>query len=570
MSNKDAVKKLLSLLAEYKRTIYIIFSCLIVSTGLNLCIPLLSKNIMDLGFIGGDKPLLIKLVVLSAILSIANAFIDLIKEKKRTDISAKMEYSLAEKAFHHLMKLKADYFARKNYAEIFNNLNTDIANMVSITDGTTFFVITQVFSIIGGIIGLFIINYKLTLLVLIYIPCKYLFIKYIAKKRRSYIDQFIADAQDYANWFGDAVGGIHEIKLFNIANAKNEEFENKQQKVVRQRKKVNMLGVWNISIDTLMVQLLIMVLYIMGANLVFDLKLSVGSVFAFITYSTYVTGPISGILNIGYMLSGIIPSTKRFYEFMDLQEEEKEQAVEVHPEFGNMELRDVSFSYLDDKPILNHVNLKFDKGSKTALIGKNGSGKSTIIGLITRMYEPNQGEVLLNGENILSFALKEYREMISIVSQQIYLFNDTIRNNICLYKKVNEEEILQAVIDSGLKDFIDEVSLDCPVGQNGSLLSGGQKQKVAMARALLHDKSIIIFDEATSNTDVYSEMQINNLLHSRLKEKTVIVVTHKQEILKEMDHIVLVSQEGIAGGTYEELYNSNQHFATMVNLTSRS
>lgn len=570
MSNKDVVKKLISLLAEYKKTIYVIFSCLIVSTGLNLCIPLLSKNIMDYGFIGGDKQLLIKLVVISAVLPIANAAIDLVKEKKRTDISAKMEYSLTERAFCHLIKLNTNYFTGKNYAEIFNNLSTDISYMVSITDGAAFFIITQIFSITGGIIGLFIINYKLTILVIIYIPCKYFFMKYLAKKRKSYMDRLIADTQDYAKWFGDAVGGIHEIKLFNIADAKKKEFEDKQKKVVRQRKKMNMLGVWNISMDTLMVQLLIMVLYIMGANLVFDLQLSVGSVFAFITYSTYVTSPISGILNIGYMLSGIIPSTKRFYEFMDLQEEEDGGDAVSHPEFGDIELRNVSFSYAYDKPILSHVDLRFNKGSKTALIGKNGSGKSTIIGLITRMYDPDLGQILLNGKNILSFSLKEYRGMISVVSQQIYLFNDTIRNNICLYKEAAEEEILQAVADSGLKDFVDEASLDYMVGQDGSLLSGGQKQKIAMARALLHDKSIIIFDEATSNTDVYSEMQINNLLHSRLKEKTVIVVTHKQEVLKEMDHIVLISQEGIMRGAYDELYNDNKHFAEMVNLAGRS
>lgn len=569
MSNKDAVKKLVSLLKEYKRIIYFIFGCLIISTGLNLCIPLLSRSIMDYGFIEGDKELLIKLVMISAILPIVNAAIDLLKEKKRIDISAKLEYSLSEKAFQHLIKIKANYFTGKNYTEIFNNLNTDIAYMVSITDGAAFFIVTQVFSITGGIIGLFIINYKMTLLVLIYIPCKYLLMKYLARRRKLYADQYIEDAQKYAKWFGDTVGGVHEIKLFNIADGKKQEFEDKQKKVIIQKKKINLLGVWNASMDTLMIQLLIMVLYILGANLVFDFKLSVGSVFAFITYSTYVTAPISGILNIGYMLSGIIPSTKRYYEFMDLQEEEERGNPLTHPVFGTIKLRDVSFSYVPDKPILKNMYIRFEKGSKTALIGKNGTGKSTIIGLITRMYEPDQGKILLNEEDVLSFALSEYREMISVVSQQVYLFDNTIRNNICLYKKKSEEEIMQAVIDSGLKDFIDEVSLDYSVGQNGSLLSGGQKQKIAMARALLHDKSIIIFDEATSNTDVYSEMQINNLLHSRLKEKTVIVVTHKQEVLKEVDQIILLGTEGLVSGTYEELYNGNQDFSEMVDLLNR-
>lgn len=566
MSNREAVRRLLGLLAEHKKTIVLVICCLIVSTGLTLCVPLLSKSIMDLGFIGGDKWLIIELAVLSAFIYAANSFIDVFKERKRIDISAKLEYSLTEKAFRHLMKLKADYFGKTNYAEILNNISTDIGNMRSIADNGMFFLVTQVFSITGGVIGLCIISYKLTLLVLLFIPCKYWVMKYIAKKRKGYMDEYITEAQDYAQWFGDTVGGIREVKLFNILEFKSKEFQSKQKKVIGKQRKMNMLGVWNTTIDMLMVQFLVMLLYIVGANMVFDLRLSVGSVFAFITYSTYVISPISGILNIGYLLSGIIPSTKRFYEFMDLEEEQGGQGGDVRPEFGNIELSNVSFAYEKEKPVLNNVNLVFKKAGKIALIGKNGSGKSTVIGLITRMYQPDQGRVLLNGADIWDSPLNEYRGLISVVDQQIYLFNDTIRSNICLYKEVGEEELLRAASDSGLREFIDEVTLDYVVGQDGSLLSGGQKQKIAMARALIHNKPVIVFDEATSNTDVYSEMQINSLLHTRLKEKTVLVVTHKQEILKDMDQIVFLSEGRAVGGTYEELYQTNSAFREMVQL----
>lgn len=223
----------------------------------------------------------------------------------------------------------------------------------------------------------------------------------------------------------------------------------------------------------------------------FKFQLSVGSVFAFITYSAYVTGPISAILNIGYLLSGIIPSTKRYYEFMNLQEETDKGKL-IKPEFGNLKLEEVFFSYETDKPILTDVNIEIPKGSKTVLIGKNGSGKSTIINLLTRMYEPTAGQIKLKGVNIFEITLESYRNMISVVSQQIYLFNDTIRNNICIYKKVSDEVIETACKDSGLEDFLKEVSLDYVVGQNGAMLSGGQKQKIALARALVHDKPIII------------------------------------------------------------------------------
>lgn len=564
MSNREAVRKLLALLKDYTKIISIIFGCLLISTVLNLCVPLLSRRIMDDGFIGGNKELLIKLVLCSLMVYLVISVIDIIKEKNRINISAKIQYSLSEQAFSHLMKMKASYFNNKNYAEILNNINVDIGNMTSIADEGVFFVVTQAFSMTGGVIGLFILNWRMTILVLLFIPIKYVVMKKFAKQRKKVMDDFINDSQKYARWFGDTIGGVREVKLFGILNYKHAEFSQKQSKVVERQKKLNILSQWNNIIDTTLVQILVTVIYIIGANLVFKFQLSVGSVFAFITYSAYVTGPISAILNIGYLLSGIIPSTKRYYEFMNLQEETDKGKL-IKPEFGNLKLEEVFFSYETDKPILTDVNIEIPKGSKTVLIGKNGSGKSTIINLLTRMYEPTAGRIKLKGVNIFEITLESYRNMISVVSQQIYLFNDTIRNNICIYKKVSDEVIETACKDSGLEDFLKEVSLDYVVGQNGAMLSGGQKQKIALARALVHDKPIIIFDEVTSNTDVYSEHQINGLLHTRLKEKTVIIITHKQEILQDVDQIVMLKDGAVVGtGKYDDLVINNAEFKDML------
>lgn len=566
MSNKEAIRKLLSLLAQYKKILSTIIICLIFSTGLNLCIPLLSKDIMDKGFIAGDKKLLIELVLISTFLYAMNSAVEVFKEYKRIDVSSKLEYSLSKQAVTHLMKVKMSYFNKTNYAEIMNIISVDIGNILSITDNNMFLIITQIFNITGGIIGLLIINYKLTILVVLFIPLKYFIMKFFAKKRKQIMDEFITANQDYAKWFGDTVGGIQEVKLFGILPYKIDEFKAKQERTIRKKKKLNMLGEFNNALDTVILEFLSMILYIVGANMVFSLQLSIGSIFAFITYSSYVTGPISAILNIGYLLSGIIPSTKRFYEFMDLEEEYAKCEKKEHPMFGDLEMKNVSFSYDGEKSILKDVTINFPKESKVALIGSNGSGKSTIIGLLTGLYDSNHGEVLLNGENVKDFCLSEYRELFSIVSQQIYLFNDTIKNNICLYKPVSDLVMKQAIKDSGLEEFIDAVSLNYKVGQNGSMLSGGQKQKIAMARALVHNRPILIFDEATSNSDINSELQINHLLLTRLKNKTVIVVTHKSDILHDMDNIIFLNEGQLFQGNYENLYSGNNAFNEMIKL----
>ena len=417
--------------------------------------------------------------------------------------------------------------------------------MTSIADESVFFVFTQAFSMTGGIIGLFILDYRMTVLVLLFIPIKCVIMRYFAKKRKQLIDRFIYENQKYAGWFGDTVGGIREVKLFGIFENKHKEFSDKQMRVINSQKKVHMLSQWNSTTDTILVRILTTLIYVVGANMVFNMQLSVGNVFAFITYSAYVTGPISAILNIGYLLSGIIPSTKRYYEFMDLEEENTNADAVVLPQYGDVELQNISFSYDKEKLVLKNISLLLPRGSKVAFIGKNGSGKSTIIDLLLRMYEPTEGKILLSGSNIADMELGKYRNMISVVSQDIYMFNDTIRNNICLYRQVEDKKVLDICEDSGLTDFIAEVSLDYQVGQNGAMLSGGQKQKIALARALLHDRPIVIFDEATSSTDEYSEQQINSLLHTRLIDKTVIVVTHRTNILNEMDQIVEVDDGGI-------------------------
>ena len=564
MDNKEAVRKLLLLLSRYKKTITVIVCCLFISTGLNLCVPLISQRIMDDGFIGGNKKLLIELVFASMVIYAINSLIDIVKEKKRVDISAKIRYFLSEQSFSHLMKLRVNYFNNTNYAETLNNINMDINQMTSVADSSVFFVITQAFSMTGGIVGLFIIDFRMTILVLLFIPIKYVVMKRFAKRQKQIMDEFIQRNQKYARWFGDTVGGVREVKLFNIFDNKHREFSLNQNAIIEKQKQMNMLSQWNTIADGIMVQILSTLLYILGANLVFDLRLSVGSVFAFITYSAYVTGPISAILNIGYLLSGIIPSTKRYYAFMDL-EEEKDSGKIAALSLNDLKMEQVSFAYEKDKYILKNVDILFAKGSKTAIIGRNGSGKTTIINLLTRMYEPVSGKILLGAEDISELSLSEYRNMVSVVSQQIYLFNDTIRNNICLYKQMDDAVIEAACRDSGLEDFIKEVSLDYVVGQNGAMLSGGQKQKIALARSLIHDRPIIIFDEATSNTDAYSEQQINGLLNTRLKEKTVIVITHKKEILREVDQIVVLKERMVADiGKYDELIGKNNDLMVMM------
>jgi len=539
MSDKQAIRRLIGLLTEYKRIICIIIGSLVISTILNFCIPLISRKIMDDGFIAGDWNLLVKLAIASFLIYVFITSLKLLTEKFRVNLSAKIQYNLNKQAFNHLMRVRMEYYDKINYTETFSNLNMDISNMISVADEGMFFVVTQIFGIVGGIIGLFILDYRMTIIVILIIPVKYVVMKHFARKRKEVMDSFIDASKNYSGWFGDTVGGVREIRLLGILNRKQAEFSNRQIKIISEQKKLNMLSQWNIGIDSLMVQAMVLIIYIVGANLVFNMGLTIGTVFAFVTYSAYVTGPISAILNIKYLLSGIIPSTKRYYKFMSVPEEDDAEEIEI-PDWKYISFNRVTFSYSDNEPAVEDVNLCIEKGSKVALIGKNGCGKSTLVDLLLRLRIPQKGSITLDNIDIRKLSMTTYREMFAVVSQDVYLFNDSIRNNICLYQDIDEKKLLQVCEESGLSDFIKEVSFDYNVGVNGIMLSGGQKQKIALARALLLDRPIIILDEVTSNVDYSSELHLNELVHTSLKEKTVIVISHHQSILNVMDQIILI------------------------------
>ena len=561
---KASVSELLKLLLPYKFGISGIILILILNAIFSLILPLLSKSIMDDGFIGGDQGVLILRVMQTLILVILICGIDIVKDKIRIGIQNDLKLNLSSNSFQHLSRLNMSYFDEKNDAEILNNLRMDIENICMVADNSLFFVFAQVFSIIGGMVGLFILNAKLAGLVILLIPIKYLIARYFAKKNKKIMQQYIESEEAYSKWFGDVVSGMREIKLFNLYQHKYVELQGYQERIVKSSKKANLLLTYNTTVEKITMQLLMSCIYILGAIQVFNLETSVGTTFAFISYSAYVTSPITAIMNIKQMLAGIFPSVERYVAFINIEEEQVEG--EKVPSIGDIILTDVSMHY-DTNPnkyAIQNLSLTIKAGSKTAVIGTNGSGKSTLINLLLRLYTYNSGSITMNGVEISSLNLDDYRSMFSVVSQDVVLFNGTIKDNLCLYKDFSDSAIKFAIQASGLEGFIKEHSLDYVVGERGTALSGGEKQKLSLARAILHDKPMLILDEATANTDVYSKKYIHNYLFEAT-EKTVIIITHSDEVLQMMDNIVFLENgKVLCHGTYQELLSQNKDFQNMM------
>ncbi|TYQ15066.1 UNVERIFIED_CONTAM: ATP-binding cassette subfamily B protein [Acetivibrio alkalicellulosi] len=568
--DRKIVRRLVLLFKPYIKNIIVITVCMIFSAGISTLIPLISKNIVDEGLIRNDYSLLIKLVIIGFVLVIVDQGIGLLETRFRMFISLMLPYELSKKAFKHLIKLNIMYFNDTNYAEIMNNINMDVSNISRIADRSLFYIVTQVFKIVGGIVGLILIDWKLTLVVLAIIPVKYKVINILARKRQDMFTKYMEVYGDYSSWQGDVIAGVKEIKLMGIDRLKVGEFIKKQRAIIKIDTKMNILDKVNEVSETVMFEIVTGVLYIIGAYFILNARFTVGGLMAFITYCIYVTAPISAILNIGYNFSDVLPSAKRFFEFLDMEKEDDGiinlKRIDCKEIRGILKFENISFKYKDDRKVLSNINFEVNEGEKVAIIGCNGSGKTTLINLLLRLLKPEGGKIYLDGIDISQIKTREYRQLISVVSQNAYLFNATIKENIYPYSR-NDLKVYISAKESNIDDFIQSLpeKYDTLVGVNGANLSGGQKQKIAMARAIAKDSKILVLDEATSNYDIESEYQMIDLVVNKLKEKTVLMITHKLQVLKEVDKIIFIEHGKIGDlGTHEELYQRNTVYRELI------
>ncbi len=536
------MKKMLKFLKPYKKKIGIIFLLIIFSSILNFFIPLINKQIIDKLQVN-IKEVTFLLVIFMTLYILDNLCM-LVRENILITIGADFKFSLMNKAYIHINQMKLSAYNKSNNLEMIQKIETDINNIKSIMDGNIFSSILQVFIFVGGLIGLYVIDYRLASIVIVMIPIKYYFMILFSKKNENFMKNYFKTQEDYYEWLGDTCNGMIEIKFFGLFKYKYKEFTKKFESLLNiETRRVRLSNIGAV-LDKLFTELMLVVIFIASGILIWKKEITIGSVFAFLTYVTYISNPIVLLLNIKFFLSGIYPSIDRYYQFIESPEDDLGGIAEV-PKIGNIEFKNVYFGYDKENSIIKNANFCLEYGKSVAIVGKNGVGKTTILKLLLRMYEAQKGEIIYSNKNINQYNINQYRDNIAIVGQEFYLFNDTIKNNICLYKKVDEKKLKMVIAKTGLGELIEDKGIEYIVGSNGDRLSGGQKQKIALARVLLCDKPIIVFDEATSNIDNGTKQRFLDILLTDLKDKMIFVITHDEHIKEIADMVLYIEKEGI-------------------------
>lgn len=552
-SERVLIGRMIRLFYPFKKQLLLIVICLFIITFSSLSLPLLQKILVDDGILSQNYATVFffSLFIMGSVgcLSIAEVW----KERIRAGMSAAIQINLYTEVYECLSNIDMDYFSEKNTTEIYNDLNIDISKILTICNNNVFFVISQVLSFFGGIIGLFIIDYRLSLVVLIFIPLKYVIVLFLCKKRKLLIDLYIKVNNKFAHWMGDNLSGMKDIRLLGIKKQKSSELITNINSVADNEKQLLVLDSYNFSSDVILMQLLETALYLLGVLFIFDGTLSVGSLFAFITYSAQVMNPISDIINLKYMLTGIFPSAYRYFTLLDDGKKKIEKSGE-RPinDIETLTFENVCFSY-GDNPIFENLNFTICKGEKVAIIGKNGSGKSTIFKLIERFILPTQGAIIVNDHPIEQYDIDLYRHCFSCINQDNHIFDLPILENITVTQSWDKDALNIALELSEMKSLAETHS--GKAGLDGANLSGGQRQKLLLARLLLQNRNWCLFDEATSNLDVQAEANFYKLMQGNFSETTVIMIVHQFNCLQLMDKIIKIEDGGTATvfHSYEEL-----------------
>jgi len=530
--------------------------CAIFALSLDMFNPKIVGEIIDKVIIGKNINLLSRLLLFLAIISISRVFLGYFKEYFMDLGGSRLAYELRKDLFEHLQTLPFSFFDGINTGELMSRIREDIENVwFTFGFGLVFFIEQLFYFIIASII-LFSIETRLTLIVLLVIP----FIGYTAYKLEKENDEIYGEISDQGVRMNttaqEDIAGIRVVKSFGREKYEIEKFFKENMRNyelnVKQAQIFAKYFPWMEFLTNFSIALSITI----GGLMVIGEKMSIGTLVAYSGYVSMIVWPVrlgGWIVN---MLAQCVASLKKIDRLFKEKSETPYigERIEIKEVKGEIEFRNVSFKYKDEY-VLKNISFHIKPGETLGIMGVTGSGKTTLVNLLGRYYEPWEGEILIDGIDIRKIDLKILRENLSYVPQDIFLFSDTVRENIKLGKDIDDEKIIQALKDTRSYHFVMRLpeKLDTIIGERGLGLSGGQKQRLTIARALVRPAKILILDDPTSALDLETELYIQKSLE-KYKGITKIIIAHRVSAVKNANEIIVLEKgEIIERGTHEEL-----------------
>lgn len=569
---KDLIHTLRRLFVFFKRErrgLFITSILIIISGLLAISVPFLIGKAVDAMFPGQflvEFDSLRVIVIILMIVYIFDGILTVLQEYIISGLAQRIVYNLREDLFEKFQSLPIVFFDSHTHGELMSRLTNDIDNVSTTISQTTVQLMLSVVNIIGSLLMMIYLSPLMTLASLITIPLVIIMTRFVTSRTKIYFRDQQRILGSLNGHIEESIAGIHVVKAFN-----------NEAKVINQFKKQNELlrdvgvkaQIWSGFIMPLMNVINNFgfgVIAIFGANLAVEGVISVGIIASFISYSKQFTRPLNELATTFNTLQSGIAGAERVFEILDEAEERQDEsdAIRANNIRGQVEFKNVSFEYKEGEPVLRDISFKVKEGTNVALVGPTGAGKTTVVNLLTGFYEISQGEILIDNINIRDYKKDSLREIFGMVLQDTYLFSGSIMDNIKYGNlHANNEEVSAAAILARADDFIKKLPLgyDTVIHEGGTNLSQGQRQLLAIARAVLANPSILILDEATSSVDTRTELKIQEAMVGLMEKRTTFIIAHRLSTIKDADSILVIDHGKIVeSGNHEELIDSKGHY----------
>ncbi len=572
---KAMAARIVSYLAPYKWKFALVIVVVLISAALGVVPSLLTGKMVDDGLIAGNFKVLVELIIASFLVTLLSNAFGLLEVWLNTSIAQGIIYDLKTQMYVHFQKQPYQYFVESKQGEIITRMTGDVNGVQSVVSSTLTNSIKNLATVVVSIVALFQCNWVLALTGMAIVPL-FILPTRVTGKRRWLIARDSQEKYDEANsLLGETLSesGILLVWLFGKQKRESDRFKSISSDLYSLNIKEMLAGRSFFMFMNIFTNFGPLLLYLVGGILMLRMEggpqVTVGEITAAIAILGRIYRPVNELMNVSVDLTRSLALFERIFSTLDMVPSivDKEGATAPEVIRGEIEYDDVRFSYKSDSPeILKGVSFHVEPGETYALVGSSGAGKSTLISLVPRLYDVNSGAIRMDGKDLRDWPLQELRDHIGFVTQDTFLFNDTIRENL-LYAKpdATDEELMDACRRAGIAEFIEGLAdgLSTYVGNRGVRLSGGEKQRLSLARVILKDPEVILLDEATASLDSVSESRIQEALEPLLKEKTSLVVAHRLSTILDADRI-LVLQDGLIcdAGTHAELLEKSEAYRT--------
>ena len=573
----DKWKRLIGYYKPYKKVFFADMFFAILGAVTTLIIPLIIRYITGtLVYEPREKMLegvivcATVMVVLVAIQCYSNYFIS----NYGHVMGAKIEYDMRNEIFGHYQKLSFSFYDNQKVGQLMSRITNDLFDITELLHHGPEEVVISVIKLVGSFVVLICINWKLALASFALIPIMLVYALLLNKRMKKAFKSNRAKVADINANIEDNLSGIRVVKSFANEDIEQEKFKEGNDRFLESKKNsYRYMGQYHSGLGAF-VTLITVVVIVVGALLMSEGDIATTDLLTFLLYISNFTEPVKTLINFAEQFQNGMTGYERFLDVMSIVPDiqDKENAVDIGDVQGRVSFENVSFRYEEDlENVLSGVNLQVEKGEYIALVGSSGAGKTTLCSLIPRFYEATEGSIKIDDMDIRDISLKSLRQNIGVVQQDVYLFVGSVKDNI-RYGKPNatDEEIIEAAKNANAHDFIMELpdGYDTYIGQRGVKLSGGEKQRLSIARVFLKNPPILIFDEATSALDNESEKVVQESLEKLAKNRTTFVIAHRLSTIRNAERIIVLTEDGIAEqGTHKELMEMDGIYRGLYSLS---